>query len=66
MKEIHAYRNEDGTYRLECIADTNINGELMEAKVVYERARLNIDPLVGLSSGTICELIVEENDDENT
>lgn len=66
MKEIHAYRNEDGTYRLECIAETYIGGELMEAKVVYGRAKLTIDALTSHSSGTICELVVEEDDNENT
>ena len=61
MKEIHAYRNEDGTYRLECIADTKIDGELREVQVVYARARLNIDALPDHSPGTICELIVDDN-----
>lgn len=66
MKEIHAYKNDDGTYRLECIADTHIDGELMEAKIIYERATLTIGALAGSSSGAICELIVEENENENT
>ena len=61
MKEIHAYNNNDGTYRLECIADTNINGEPMEAKIIYERAKLTIDALANSSSSTICTLVVEEN-----
>lgn len=62
MKEIHAYKNEDGTYRVECITDTNIDGELMEAKIIYERATLTIGALTGSSSNTICELIVEDDD----
>lgn len=64
MKEIHAYDNGDGTYRLECIADTHIDGELVEAKVIYERAKLTIDALPSLSSGTICEIVMEEDEDE--
>ena len=62
MKEIHAYRNDDGTYRLECAVDTYVDRELMEAKIIYERAKLTIDPLVSSSSDTILELIVEEED----
>lgn len=64
MREIHAYQNKDGTYRLECIADTYIDGELMEAKIIYERAKLTIDALTGSSSNTICEIIYEENENE--
>ena len=62
MKEIHAYKNDDDTYRLECIADTHIDGELMESKIIYERATLTIGALAGSSSDTICELVVEEDD----
>lgn len=65
MKEIHAYLNDDGTYRLECIADAYIDGELMEAKIMYERAKLIIDALPGSSSNTICEFIYEEEDNGN-
>jgi len=66
MKEIHAYLNDDGTYRLECIADTHIGGELMEAKIIYERVTLTIGALTSPTSNTICELIIEEDNDENT
>lgn len=64
MKEIHAYDNGDGTYRLEMITDTYVNNELMSAKVIYERAKLTIDALPNLSSGTICEIVMEEDEDE--
>ena len=66
IKEIHAYKNNDGTYHLECIADTYVDGELMEVKVIYERANLTIDALANPLLGTICELVVEENENENT
>ena len=61
MKEIHAIQNEDGTYRLEMITEIYVGEELTSAKVVYERANLKIDALQDLSTGTICNIIVEED-----
>ena len=51
MKEIHAYQNEDGTYRVEICGtakDTRYMGkckyeELIETKTEIHRAKLNIE-----------------------
>ena len=45
MKEVHAYRNEDGTYKLEIVGEYCVNGELFEARVIYEKAKINSDGL---------------------
>lgn len=36
MKELHAYRNEDGTYKLDIVADYYDKGEWNEVHVIYE------------------------------
>lgn len=53
MKEMHAYQNEDGTYRVEIYEtakDTRYMGkckyeELIESKIEVSRAKLNIEIL---------------------
>ena len=61
MKEIHAYRNEDGTYRVEtdgCVMD---NGELKEIIYNIPRAKMTVEPLVEICSGEIYSITVKEN-----
>ncbi len=41
MKELHAYRNEDGTYKLEIVGECYDKGELIEAHVIYESVEIN-------------------------
>ena len=44
MKEIHAYRNEDGTYSVKGICQVMENGKLVDAVFEMTRARLDIKP----------------------
>lgn len=60
MKEIHAYRNEDGTYRVEGIGETFDGKEFVEARVKMNRVRISIDALAD-ADGKICDVIIEEN-----
>lgn len=46
MKEIHAYRNEDGTYKLEIVVDCEQNDELFEARIVYPRVSIESDNVI--------------------
>jgi hypothetical protein len=39
MKEIHAYRNEDGTYRVQCIADVATEVKEFKGKPMAEEIR---------------------------
>ena len=62
MKEIHAYRNEDGTYRVEGIACVIDNGEIKEAVFKAPRAELTVKPFTQADDEVIlfsCE--VKEN-----
>lgn len=42
MKEIHAYLNEDGTYRINGITMVFDSGKFMEAEVKMDRAKISI------------------------
>ncbi len=67
MKEIHAYRNEDGTYKLELIADFYDKGELVEARIIYESVRMESRDLVMRSHGELFSVsIADSNDYANT
>lgn len=46
MKEIHAYLNEDGTYRVEGIGYAMDNGVLKEVRFEMPRAKLTVESLV--------------------
>ena len=61
MKEIHAYKNEDGTYKLELIADYYDKGKLIEARIVYDRARVDSNYFVVDSRGEIFSIVVDDN-----
>ena len=46
LKEIHAYLNEDGTYRLEALTDViDVYGNAIPAKVTSQRAVLKVSVL---------------------
>ena len=66
MKEIHAYRNEDGTYSICAVYDDTYCGDELRHVIGWiPRAKIDIDVLADQSSGEICSLIVEEdNKDE--
>ncbi len=61
MKEIHAYINEDGTYRVEGIGYVTDNGELKEVAVKISRAKIAVEALVEKSSGEIFSIEAKEN-----
>ena len=60
MKEIHAYLNEDGTYRVEGIEEVFDGKEFVDATVKFNRARISIDALADVN-GAICDVIIEEH-----
>ena len=46
MKEIHAYRNEDGTYMIEIFGTQTLeNGETAEYKMEVERGKISVTAL---------------------
>ncbi len=61
MKEMHAYINEDGTYRVEYVGYVTDNGEPKEVVVEIPRAKLTIEPLTETPSDVIFSVVV--NDD---
>ena len=63
MKEIHAYRNEDGTYKLEVVGEYYGKGELMEFHVIYERAKIESKDFVLKSHGELFSIEVEDGDE---
>ena len=63
MKEIHAYRNEDGTYKLELIGDYYDNGELLEAHIVYKRVQIESRDFTLKSFGELFHVTIEDGDE---
>lgn len=61
MKEIHAYLNEDGTYRIEGIEYAIDNGISKEVVVRIPRAKVDVEALVGEDSNEIYSIEVKEN-----
>jgi hypothetical protein len=61
MKEIHAYRNEDGTYRVEGIGYAMDNGASKEVVVRIPRAKVDVEALVVEGSKGIYSIEVKEN-----
>ena len=60
MKEIHAYLNDDDTYRIEGIGQAYDNGELVDVTIKAARAKISVDVLVEPSSGELYTVIVQE------
>lgn len=69
MKEIHAYLNEDGTYRVTCIDEIEETKEFQGHAVVKEttqatmeiqRAKLHIEALVANDEGQIMTVVIGE------
>ena len=63
MKEIHAYLNEDGTYRVEGIGWSMYNDVLRDVVVNASRAKITIEPLAN-TAGELISLTVENNANE--
>jgi hypothetical protein len=67
MKEIHAYRNEDGTYRIRAICDDALYGDQWcHVAQDIPRAKIHIEALADYSSGKIFDIeVADEVDDED-
>lgn len=62
MREIHAYRNEDGTYSIRAVYDDMYCGdELCHIIGWIPRAKIDIEVLADQSSREICSIEVKEN-----
>lgn len=61
MKEIHAYLNKDGTYRVEGIGYAMDNGVSEEVAIKIPRAKITVDALVYEDSGKIYSIEVKES-----
>lgn len=59
MNEFYAYKNEDGTYRIE--ESVTVDG--VPAKIVVQRAKITIEYLADLKNGDIMQFIVEDKSD---
>lgn len=75
MKEIHAYRNNDGTYYIEMISEvkygtTEIGGLLLEeateAKVTVSRARIHIDALAFADEDNVLATLTFGGDEDES
>ena len=66
MKEFHAYKNDDGTYKLEVIADYYEHNELKEAHVIFPRVNVVSDSLYLKPNGDLfrVEVLQELNEHE--
>lgn len=62
MKEIHAYRNEDGTYKLEIVIEFLDKGELVEARVIYERTKIESEDFMIKPMGELFAVTIEDGD----
>lgn len=68
MKEIHAYRNEDGTYRVECIGEVatkvkefrghKVAEETSQGIIEIPRAKIHIEALVANNEGQIMTVVI--------
>ena len=61
MKEIHAYRNEDGTYRIEGVGCALNNGVSTEVVVRIPRAKVDVEALAVEGSKEMYSVEVKEN-----
>lgn len=62
MKEIHAYKNADGTYCIEGIREMLCGKKLVDATVRYSRAQISIEPLVDNTDGVLFDIIIQEEE----
>lgn len=65
MKEIHAYRNEDGTYRIRVKCDDAYYGnQWCHVMQDIPRAKIHIEALADQASGKIFDIEVEDEEDD--
>ena len=60
MKEIHAYKNDDGTYRLEGIGETYYNGKLIDVVIKAVRAKISVEALAVPDSAELYTATIKE------
>ena len=66
MKKIHAYRNEDHTWRVEAIASMWVNGSLEDVIQKIPRAKITIEVLPAeLENYELFTLEIKETNHEN-
>jgi hypothetical protein len=66
MKEIHAYRNEDGTYRIRAICDDICcNDQWHHVLQDIPRAKIQIEALADQGSGKIFDMVVDDEAEDD-
>lgn len=60
MKEIHAYLNQDGTYRLDGIIEMFDNGQFIDARLTAARAKITVEVLTNSGLGELYTITVED------
>jgi hypothetical protein len=60
MKEIHAYLNKDGTYRLDGIIEMFDNGQFIDVRLTAARAKITVEVLVDSDSNELYTVTVED------
>lgn len=61
MKEFHALKNPDGTYKLTIPTEVDNGGEVSQGKIIVPRAKLSIECLADFSTGDLMTFIMEDN-----
>ena len=62
LKEIHAYKNEDGTFRIHTIGEENVCDQPHIIKGMIPRAKLTIEALTEQSTDEIFTLEVKDDE----
>ena len=62
MKEIHAYKNEDGTYKLEVVVELLDKGEPVEARVIYEHTKIESKDFMIKPMGELFAVTIEDGE----
>ena len=65
MKEVHAYLNEDDTYRIHIIGEEYISDQLCTVKGFYPRAIIKIEALEAMDDKSSNEMFTLEIDDDD-
>lgn len=64
LREFHAHRNEDGTYKLEVVVEYyDKKSDLMEAHIVYPRTKIESKDFVLKSTGELFVVNIEDGDE---
>ena len=60
MKEIHAYKNKDGTYRIKGIGEYHDGYKLQDVVINVERAQIDMTFFATQGSDEICTITLGE------